>query len=180
MRALLLAVSAKIQTVTGLGEKNVGVQEDGQPPAFSGELYIAVHPGEFSNAPDDDAGETALNETYSVEVTISRRAGFLPQDRVGAQVITLASTGLYARAEAIRVGLHMQYDYIIGAGANTANTLIGASENGFIKPLKFRRCSRPLRKGPDWFGAEKSSAGGKALVLSFDGAHRVQVLEEMS
>ena len=178
LRALLLAVSAKVKTVTGLDAANVGVQEDGQPPNFSGELYIAIHPGAFRN--NDDAGETDLDEVYEVDVTVSRRAGYTPADRVGEELITKVTTGLYARVEAIRAGLHMQYDYIIGAGADTANTIIGASDNGFVKPLKFRDCSRPQRKGAEWFGAEKGKPGGKILVLSFGGAQRVQIVTEQS
>ncbi len=168
MSALLLAVAAKIKSATGLTDSNVGVQEDGQPPPFAGELYIAVHDGDSAN----DA-ETSLDETFGVDVTISRRAGFVPKDRVGSELIVKATTGLVARSDAIKVAIHMQYDVIIG-GANAANTIIGAGANGFEKPLKFRRCTRTQRKGAEWFGAEKGQPGGKIKVLSFDGAQRVQ------
>lgn len=136
---------------------------------------MAVH---SLGARNQDEGAHCLDEVYEVGVTVTVRAAKMPTDKHGTRVVALATTGLLARAEAIRALLHMDYTTI-----NTANTTIGAGENGFVEPLKFRSVSAPQRKGPDWFSAEGQTslaALGWAVEMTFAGVRRVQVIEEQS
>lgn len=171
MRALLTATRNRIRTALSLTERNCEIMPDGQPPAFSGELYIAVHPGDFYND-----SLTSLDETYSVYVTITRRADYSPHDRLGTQLLTHLD-GLYGRAEAVRAIVHMDYSII-----NAANSIIGPLRNGFVEPLSFQNCTYLGVKGPDWFNAEGSddTPTGLAVQLTFGGARRVQVIEEQA
>ncbi len=173
MRALLLAVESRLQTALSLTSANVGVQLDGIPPPFSGQLYVAVHPGGFTA---DDTG-LSLHESYDLSVTVSMRAGYAPKDRIASDLGTTATTGIYARAEAIRAALHMNE-----ATRAAANVTIGAGENGFYHPLKFRSATPPQWQGSQWFGSEEDgdAPDGVSITLSFGGAMRAQVIEEQS
>lgn len=175
VEALLDAVRDRIRNACRYADDQCDVQPDGSPPPDAGEVYVSVHPQGFRN--EDDYAH-ALNEVVEIGVTLTMRAAWLPVDRQGNQMVAKASTGLYARAEAIRAAVHMDY-----VSMNAANTTIGASENGFVEPLKFRSCSAPQLKGPDWFNAEGQGgdpAAGWAVELQFGGARRVQVIEEQS
>lgn len=172
MEALLVAVRNRLRTALTLADALCDVQHDGSVPPSAGEVYYSVHPAGISN---DDTGAHRLDETYDVKVTVTMKVGWLPRDRYGTQSVAKASTGLYARAEAARAALHMDY-----TSMNAANTTIGVADNGFVEPLKFRSCSAVAVKGPDWFGADDQAnpPSGLAVELSFVGARRVQVIEE--
>lgn len=176
MRALLLAVRDRLRASApgGLAYESAQCEVgfDGMPHPRAGQVFVAVHPGSVSNEAD-----THLAERYTVYVTLTMRAGHLPQDREGSQLMALASTGLYARAEAIRTLLHMNE-----AVRSDANTTIGVGDNGFTETIRYQSMDSPQLKGPDWFGAEDPSDGpvGLAIQLTFGGAMRYQVIEEQS
>lgn len=162
-----------IRSDLGLDDKYVGVQPDGRPPPVAGQMYVAIHAGPFQNQSD-----TSLDETYEARVTLSMRGPVVPTDRQGSDLVVLASTGLLARAEAIRASQHMNYTVL--NNANTGQTYsIGAGENGFVEPLKFQSASEPIEVGADWWRSDKKM-GGWMVALVFGGARRVQVIEEQS
>ncbi len=172
MPDLLTAVRNRIRSVLSYAAFECDVQPDGSPEPASGQVYVSVHPGSVRN---DDM--ESLDETFEVLVTITLKVGYLPVDAFGPQVILKASTGLYARAEAIRKTCHMDY-----TAMTAANTALGGSVNGFIEPLSYRGMGRPEVKGPAWFNAEDDPdpPAGLALELRFDGARRKQTLESMT
>lgn len=172
MPALLDATADRCMAILSLTGDNVGVQLDGQPPPFAGELYVAVHPGPVTNN-----DQLCLDETYRLSVTVTRRTGYTPVDRVAADALLKPTTGLYRTCEAMRAGLHMDY-----AGMNAANAAIGGAENGFVQPIAYEGMSLPQPKGPDWFWADGTEDGptGVAVQIDFGFARRVQTIEEMS
>lgn len=179
MRSLLLAVRDRVrQRVRGAveyTEGECGVQPDGMPDPRSGQVYVSVHPGMVVNDSDQ-----SLDETYEVKLTVTVRAGWAPVDRHGDPLLVAQDTGLYARVEALRARLHMDYTVLDKANAGEDYS-IGAAENGFVEPLKFRRMGEVQVKGPEWFHAEaEAETAGLAVELVFGGARRVQVIQEQS
>lgn len=183
MRALLLATRARLRATVllgGLAYENgqCEIGWDGQPPPMAGQVFVAVHPGAVRSDHD-----LSLRETVALDLTLSMKTGGLPVDRYGEQSVVLATTGIYARAEAIRALLHMNYTVLNDANAGQSYS-IGASDNGFVEPLKFLSMTPPQERGPEWFWGESEFSGdapaGLSITLSFGNAVRVQVIEEQS
>lgn len=178
--ALLKAVRDVLRGATpqGLGLPNAQceVMFDGQPPPVCGELFVAVHPGEWSA--EDIEG---FNEVLGVNITVTVRVGKVPRDEMGLNaLIGPAGKSLDGYLEQIRALLHL--DSWADQVLNKANTTIGASANGFVEPPRFRGCGLPEPKGPDWFSAEYNGHGptppvGLAQTITLGGARRVQRIE---
>lgn len=179
-RALLVAVRNVLREPTpqglGLAKAQCEVMFDGQPPPNCGELFVAVHPGDWQ-ATDVEG----MDERYGFDITVTVRVGKVPRDEMGLNAL-VGPTGksLDDWLEKIRALLHLdnQADQVL----SSANTLIGAGANGFVEPPRFRGCSRPEPRGADWFGAEAHSHAEKPPVglsqtLAFGGARHVQRIE---
>ena len=176
MEALLNGVVDRILSVCGYSPRDCGVQPDGSPETWNGQIYVAVHPFEIRQV-DDNA--LRMHEAYSLGVTLTMRTAWLPKDKLGPKIVARGTTGIYARAQAIRAAVHMSYAVITSANAD-----IGATENGFLTPLVYEGMGRLTKQGPAWFSspmkAPDHSATGYSLEIRFGGAERVQKLEEMS
>lgn len=179
-RALLLAVRnvLRLQPPAGLGLANgqCEVMFDGQPPPNCGELFAAVHPGDWQ-ATDVEG----IDERYGFDITVTVRVGKVPRDEIGLNAL-VGPTGksLDDWLEKIRALLHLdnQADQVL----SSANMIIGAGANGFVEPPRFRGASLPEPRGPEWFLAEAHSHGpmppvGLSQTLTFGGARRVQRME---
>jgi hypothetical protein len=180
MRSLLLATRDRLRDGLSYREGECEVGWDGMPQPRSGQVYVAVHPGSVGNTQDQ-----CLDESYSVDITLSLKMGTYPVDKWGNPGIVLADTGLYARAEAIRALIHMDYVSMNNANAGSDYS-IGILENGFIEPLKFAGMGSPTERDPGWWWSESQTQtqtmapSGLSITLSFNGARRVQVIEEQS
>lgn len=158
-----------------LEEQQCEVMFDGMPQPVCGELFIAVHPGTWTNDSD-----TSLDESYTIYVTVTLRVAVVPMDRGGTHALANARDGLDAVVENVRRYLHMSYAVI-----DDANNIINARANfnDFIQPLKFTDAGTPQPKGPDWFSAvpeESEAMVGISQTLTFRDARRVQVIEEQT
>lgn len=186
MGALLHATVDRIRTL-GYSPEQCGVQPDGEPDPVAGEVYVSVYPLGIRNT---DEGAHRLEEEYEVGVAVTLRAGSMPVDAFGPAGVTRATSGLYARAEAIRARLHMDYGVLdlVGGVCGTASWTGGrpyslpATAQGFAEPLRFRTCSAVRLKGPDWFSAEGDAdpPGGLVVEMVFAGARRIQTLESQA
>lgn len=174
METLLQANRDLIRSQLNYTAAQCEVMPDGQPPPMAGEEFVAVHPDDWTNTDDNPL---SLDEIFGICVTLTFRVGYLPVDRTGSKGMLPLVSGWYARAGQVRALLHANYTAI-----NNANTLIGATENGFIEPLSFRSGSVPQARGPDWFWSEddRDPAAGYTIELRFGGARRKQVIEEQS
>lgn len=175
-RALLLAVRDHLRQELNLRELDCENTFDGRPLPMSGESFIAIHPGSWTN----DTPE-CLDERYGIQITVTVRLPRVPQDRWGPELFTKAAEGLDALLEKIRVKAHMNYTLM-----DRANVIIGATgllptANGFIQPLCFRDGGQPMPKGPNWFAAAgRGQYAGLAQTLTFRDANRVQTIESMT
>lgn len=182
-RALLLAVRDRLRQPTvdgGLAytAEQCEVMFDGKPKPNCGEFFVAVHAGSWTGRDCE-----ALDESYGVQVTVTRRIAYAPYDRP-TDPLTDASDALDKLLEAIRAKLHadpgpraaadpQQYPVLTLANAYIANPA-----NKFVEPLRFRDGGTPAFKGADWFHAEGvGDECGVAQTLTFGGARRVQTIE---
>lgn len=184
MRALLKAVEERTQSILSLTSSNVAVRPTGKPPAFAGETFWAIHPGEFDNDLD-----TGRRDTYDVRITLTRKSGSYPDDRRGDELVVDPTDGMYYDAERLIAALHMDYtvlDFVggtYGAGNWTGGKSysLGTSVNGFVEPLRFRMCSEPQEVGSSWFHSEDGEeVSGYVMLIVFGGALRVQTIESDS
>jgi len=166
------ALVAAIKTSLSLDAKNVAVMLDGQPPPWAGQEFIAVHQSYWQAC---DPVSVGLYEEVGIDVTITRKAGFSPQDEYGAQIWRKATTGIEAHARKVIVAGHMNY-----ATMAAANTLITTGDDKFSEPLQWKQTTSPQLVGPDWFSsydppnAQRAAHAGIVVVVKFGGAKRLQ------
>jgi hypothetical protein len=178
-RALTLAVVQRLQEKLGLDRTGCDVRPPpGKPIAMAGQTFISVVDGSGS-ANDLDYG---LDEYCGVEVTVSVRAGWVPDDRAGTDLIEAGNEspetqGLNALCEKVRAVLHMDYRTILVL----ANSIIGAGvANGFFEPLRLRAPGKVQERHADWFSATEAENDngtlnvGYSRTLGFAGARRIQ------
>lgn len=172
-RAMLQGLRNALRTALSLDETGCQVTADGRPDPMCGEWFYAIHPGGTSNTQ-----RNYLDETADCSVTITRRTGFTPQDRIGEEAVF----ELLDRASAVKAIVHMEYPVM-----DAANTLIpGTAEhvavnggsvttNGFVEPLGFRSQQYLGPQGNSWFWAEgmDDAVTGLAVRLDFAGARRI-------
>lgn len=168
-------------------DSKIGTSYDGQPPAFDGEEFFQLHPGGIRNSDLE-----SLDEYYDLTVTLTRRTGYAPQDRMGSDTMLDPTIGLYKRADAVKTSLHMKYEPLDKAGGTciaSGQTWTGgqtyslaATVNGFVEPLHYAGMSAPMVKGPDWFWGEGSNEppSGIAIEIYFKDARRIQTRESMT
>ena len=174
--AVLDKIRSALSLTTGVaGQLTSDVTFDGQPPPGCGEWFYAVYAGEWRG----QSGDADLEEIVGVNVTVTRRSAFAPNDRQGSDVWAKAASGLEVQLRKVILAIHHQYDVM-----NAANTIITASFTGFVEPLLFINGGKPEPKGLDWFSAEQVEAGkfanaGIAQTLTFGKAKRLQDLVGM-
>lgn len=170
----------------GLKEYECEVMPDGEPPEDAGDIYVAIHPSQWTQ--QNQAG-TALDELFGIQITLSARARQIPGHRWGPDLLCKPregtwSGGVYARAEAIRAALHVNYTPTLTLASGLIDVAALANQttaNGFDgEPLFFRGCSPPVKRRATWWGAvdappdEGCPYAGLTLTLSFDPCRRVQ------
>lgn len=177
--ALQTAAAARLRSALLLTEEQCGERFDGRPPAVAGELFIAVHPGEWRGVEIE-----GIQESFGVEVTVTLRLGTVPDDRAGPELLNKARVGLNAWCERVRAALWFDYTTL-----DAANATITDAANGFIEPLRLRDGGRPTPRREDWFSGAAhpyAKAGGQpayaglSQTMVFYGAVRIQTIESMT
>lgn len=184
MAALLDGVHSHIKTALTLTDDHVAVSFNGQPPPFSGQYFITVHPGEVVNAQDE-----MREDYYTIYVTVTYRNPYAPTDRQGQDLVRKPADNIYKTCDAIAAAIHGKYDHI-----TVANALISNTQNKFIEPLRFRGYSGLEERASDWFwsdddwtrpGERKSFSlnnvsNGFSVTLFFADACRIQTLVDQA
>lgn len=172
-RALGLGLATYLSSAgLGLDDSNCRAMPDGRPTANCGQLFIAVHPGNWSNS-----SNLNLDERFNLSVTVTVRAGFAPHDRVGTEV-TYGEDGVLAWADKIEKAVHRKYHPTDQANQLLAQWAGDATAYGFSEPLLFLDASYLGVKGPDWFTSDDADGddvpSGVAVELRFGKARRLQ------
>jgi hypothetical protein len=143
---------------------------DGHPEPRAGYRYIGLYSGNTSSVQ-----EGCLEEVYGLMITITVRINE-PYDRVGLETILRETTGIDAISDQIRAMMVNQQYAIL----NEANSLIGASYNGFVEPLFYRGNTNDQLVDASWFAARSNvkTFKGSGIVrrIKFDGARRIQAI----
>lgn len=179
--ALLRSVRDQLRASTGSGGLGYAtaaceITPDGRPAPRAGKFFVAVHQGGRQQI-----DEEGTEETYAVNVTVSMRVDG-PWDRIGPDLLALATLGVNDRAAAIRANLtNNQYKVM-----NYANVLFSAVPdgsggsglvNGFVEPLWYRGEEGPTLVGGGWFHADDGDQDcGVTLTMRFADARRIQLI----
>lgn len=172
------AVVSRLQSQLKCDRDIVALGFDGEPDPVCGELFIRVHPGYWRAITSE-----GLAEEYGVNVTVTRRLGVAPPDRLGEAVwmgTVNADESLEATVRRVVIALHK--DVAGDAIINAANAILGDDVNGFVEPLELQDPGQPMLKGADWFHAEGAADPpcGVAWTIGFGGATRYQNIENMA
>ena len=176
----------KSQGGLGLTEAECDLRPDGEPPAIAGERYVAIHEGEWT-ATDEEC----LHEYYGVDVTVTFRAGRVPDDRAGTALMGGPTGRSLARLCRQIVALvhkdpgprsdtdSQEYAIVARANALIDRENDGVASNGIQVPLRLGSADHTQWVGPDWFKSPTESRhSGLARTLHFVGAERWQKIEE--
>lgn len=163
------------EVVPALTQESVEVHEGGEPDPNCGEWFAAVWQGEWRG----DSRDWDLSERCGVNVTLTRRLGYAPEDRWGPVVWADLQRGFYKALRKILVNVHLSEKVRIAANGELGIAAGGAG--GFVEALRFQSGGSPEKKGPDWFGAaepldriKRVANAGLAQTLVFGDALRVQ------
>lgn len=168
------ALVAAIKTALSYDATKVAFMLDGEPPPRAGEEFVAVHIASWQNS---DPAVVGLSEEFAIDVTITRKAGFSPQDAYGAEIVRKATTGMEAHARKIMLAGHMNYTTM-----QAANTLITTGDDKFHHPLMWQSTTPPRLVGPEWFSSydgdnvKRPAHAGVVMVVHFGKAQRLQLL----
>lgn len=168
---LLRGVRDSLRTALSLDATGCQVTADGRPDPMCGEWFVAVHGASTTNS-----ARNHLDERVGLSVTITRRTGFTPQDRIGEEAVL----DLFGMASWVKALIHMEYPVM-----DAANALIdgfNVSTNGFVEPLDFQTQQYLGPQGPSWFWSEgvDDATTGIAVTLSFGNARRICYTESDS
>ncbi|MBW1953239.1 MAG: hypothetical protein JRI66_09180 [Deltaproteobacteria bacterium] len=174
LSALLIATRDQIRHSLSLRESDCLVMPDGQPLPLCGEQFIAVHGAAWGPGPSPQ--ESAVDEYFGVECTITRRIGHAARDRLSDEFFLRASQGIEATARKLIAAL-LKNRYTV---MENANKLI-PHEYGFVEPFRWSGCDpTPRVVGPEWFfSSEPEGPTGLVFTVRFDNARRVQPFSKM-
>lgn len=178
--ALRQAVCRIIQEGLGLNSTQCGLEDTARPSATCpAPLYVSIHPGAWRSRRLD----YGLDEVFGVNVTVSYRGTQFQPDKWGDQILGAdVSGGIESVSRKIITLIHCK-----AAPLAAANVIIGGSSTGFIIGEWLRLSGEqepPADRQPGWWGGQvgkqnTNTYAGMSLTMHFDGARRVQSIEEM-
>jgi hypothetical protein len=156
-------------------EGYVGVQPPpGLPPPLCGALYVSVYPaGWYAN---HDPNVDCLEETYDVNIVITRRTGSIPKGLFAEQVWKEETLGLEPLARRLITRL-LRDRFGLQQAAGLKIEGAGDLVNGPLEALLFAGAVGPTYVGAEWFpsmGQGNDHPVGMTLELKFTGGKRVQ------
>lgn len=161
-------------------DSECAVTNNGRPHPRAANLFISVHGGEVKEIGAN--GGYYRHESVGIEVTISLRASFVPQDMRGEEV-TEGTTGLERFTSFVTDALHG----IIAIGS-AANALItDATKRHFLVGtlLRFERATAVQERDYEWWTGDENTFGkhsaspqrqiaGVSQTLHFGGLERIR------
>jgi hypothetical protein len=168
--------------VAGIGPESIEVMFDGRPSPACGDWFVALHEGEWRVDETIGQADLSLPETFGAFVTVTRKVGVAPFDRIGTDILARQWRGLIAVCRKLIVqpsGLHMNYAHMNAWNALIGPTGVDASDVNY-HPLVFQGAAATQPQGSAWFGARGQKTNppcGLSKTLSFAKAQRCQKIE---
>lgn len=143
---------------------NIRIRLSGQPTPTSGEVFVAVHAGNW-NSPEDLS--QVLKDEIEVVCTITIRSRKYPEDRDPDYILVGASKSLSDLSDRIVASIH-------------GNTSVSSSA-GRIEPLRWVSCVGPIEQTKSWFYSDDpndadTQPAGYSMDVIFRGALRVRTV----
>jgi hypothetical protein len=129
----------------------------GQPASNAGQVFVAIHEGSWRNQAQDI---DYLDEVFTINVTVSVKAGTIPLAQWGELVETDQDGGLDYILRRIIGIVHGDYVHIFAA----ANKNLVGGNSQFYKPPGFTHAENPIARGSSWWGAKGATDDGYAGV----------------
>jgi len=192
-RALALGIVARLRTIyDDMDGSHFGYQPKLMPPPASGQWYVSV--GRVSSAKGTTQSGDVNDQVYTVQIAITVKMGYAPEDRQGAELTRsapdqdfagstqpttpgdwqLPSPGLEEFADEI-VGYLLE-DYTVLNVANTYIAGFGTTTNGFVEPFHNDSIGDVEEKPAGWVGWESADAGQvQAITVTMSGARRIRL-----
>jgi hypothetical protein len=178
LAALLQAVRDQISEELGIASSQCGIQEDGQPnPGMGAPYFVAVHP--LAWVPTERGTELihALDENYSIGVTITKRIRMVPQDRKDEEMLLKSLIGFEKLARRIMVAIHQNY-VVLDRANGYVNALHDTNDDieGFIEMLRWRSTQAiPTPHDGSWLWEDPvDGVASESVTIVFSEARRVQ------
>lgn len=159
MRALHDGPFAFTNPILEVG-RNLGVEPDGQPPPNAPDLYIAVDENGITVEGNPADHDDHLGELYMISVTINRRLGPVPSDRV-QQAYQLTKRSISPVEQQVKQAIHAKQEVRIFAN-EFADDLDNHSGE-FQTPLFFQGRQKTMLKMADWSSEVLGSVPGWAV-----------------
>lgn len=169
------ALRTHLRSSLALDASECDIEESGQPPATCGNRYVAIR---ISPVFPRDQPENAFAEVYLATITVTVRAGAVPADYHGTELLHTGKPALFQLCRQIATEIHNNRYDIMGL----MNELLDVNSQPFIEPLDWEGSSQdPEPVGPEWFGSstedesftDRNPAGYK-IDLRFGGLYRIQ------
>lgn len=139
---------------------------DGRPPETAGLVFIGVHNSRMVNTAP--GGAHYLQCVVGFDVTISWRAGFVPQDRVGDHLDQI-DQGLDTHADMVVQALTLNNSFTLLTAANVLIT--GNAEFLVGEGLRFQSMADIKEQKDRWWGGrDGDSPAGWSRTLKFGDA----------
>jgi hypothetical protein len=180
LAALLVAVRDELRGVLAMPDAVIGIEEDGQPPPGIGaSTYIAIHPVSWrpSNGREVVMG---LDESYAIGVTITKRVGYIPQDRMVEEMYLKSLVGFEQLARRIMVAIHQSGTVMERANQFIlANKLTDTQTDPFIEWLRWRSTQEvPTKRDGSWMWETNpdkiDNLAFETITIVFSEARRIQ------
>lgn len=179
--ALLETVRDELSDAIGLHVgSQIDTRVDDRPVAHSGDVFLGIYPASMTDVSADP--EMGLDQSYSINISVTQRTGWIPDDKMLKHAAMDAQKGCLTIS--LLVTRHMQIRRL-----KIPNVATGRLENSewlgqFVEPLKLSSTAISVRPvGPEHFHAEpardkksvmQSRDFGLLSVLTFSGARYME------
>ena len=175
LAALLKACRSTLRTYMPLENEMCRIMPGPRPAPSCGQKFYSIWALDWS--PTDSDLNQGLDEVYSIAVTITYRAPYVPYDDQGEELFVGDLESMEADARRIIALLHQSYTLL-----NVANNLISHRASKLFEPLRFQNAdATPSYVSGEWFGASGSNEAYAGLVqqVNFSGARIKQRTAEI-
>lgn len=150
------------------------VVDEGQPIPMAGQTFLGV----WEQGWQAVSGNYDLEEEFTIYVTVTRRIGEYPVDKIGPELIYRHGRQMAKTVRDVIAAVHRNQK--IRAEANLLDPDIGDTTNGFYTELWFKSAQALKTQGPAWFNADTTRDGyamcGVSRTLVFGDSRRAQCL----